>query len=465
MIFELILALGVSAPAALAPPAPAQAPAEAEQPASVSLSMQQAVETALARSYRVQRSNRNEQIAERRVDVARAQNRPRLEVGLGAGQNQSYYDFRGNAFSFNRAEPQFYADAHASASLPLDISGVTRRQIRQSQYSHESSKLDREQAALDVSTDVRAAYTTSLRSQETVRADEEYLARIDAVLAQARTRQPSVVPFLETERSNALQTLQSSRTTADLSMQSLRLLLHVPRSTRLVLTTELPSAPAQLPATDALLELATRNRVDLRQSEIRLQQARLAAVQASDSRRPRLGITGYGSQRLNDELPNFRNFDGRTRSAGVVITGSIPIFVVDGGQLKNQRRITEIQAEQALADREEATERAENEINQVMIGLTSAQQRLRSLPDVEQALEALSRVENLMLAAPANDAPGFVAQVTNARQNWRSAVVSRNDVLTDFYGSYYRLQRSVGIEDIGILRASNSPPVVPDSRK
>jgi len=139
--------------------------------------------------------------------------------------------------------------------------------------------------------------------------------------------------------------------------------------------------------------------------------------------------------------------------------------VVDGGQLKNQRRITEIQAEQALADREEATERAENEINQVMIGLTSAQQRLRSLPDVEQALEALSRVENLMLAAPANDAPGFVAQVTNARQNWRSAVVSRNDVLTDFYGSYYRLQRSVGIEDIGILRASNSPPVVPDSRK
>ena len=448
MILKFLIPLAIGTPAILAAQVPAQVPAESEQPASVSLSMEEAVETALERSYRVQRSNRNEQIAERRVDVARAQNRPRLDIGLGAGQNQSYFDFRGNAFSFNRAEPQFYADANASASLPLDISGVTRRQIRQSRYSHESSKLDRDQAALDVSTDVRAAYTPSLRSQQAVRADEEYLAQIDAVVERARTRQPSVVPFLETERSNALQTLQSSRTTADLSMQSLRLLIHVPRSTKLILTTDLPAAPAQLPATDALLDLAIRNRVDLRQSVIRLEQARLAAVQASDSRRPRLGITAYGSQRLNDELPNFRNFDGRTRSAGIVITGSMPIFVVDGGQLRNQRRITEIQAEQALADREEATERAENEINQVMIALTSAQQRLRNLPDVEQALAALSRVENLMLAAPADDAPGFVAQVTNARQNWRQAVVSRNEATADFFSSFYRLQRAVGTETI-----------------
>jgi len=443
MIIELVIALAIGASAPLA-----QAPTGGDQPAAVSLSMEEAVKTALERSFRVQRANRNAEIAGRRVDVARAQNRPRLDVGLGASQNQSYYDFQGNAFSFNRAEPQFSADATASASLPLDISGVTRRQIRQSRYSQQSSELDRDQALLDTSTDVRAAYTTALRSQEAVRADEEYLVRIDAVLVQARTRQPSVVAFLETERSNADQTLRSNRTTADLSMQSLRLLIHVPRETKLVLTSQLPTAPSQLPSTDMLLDLATKNRVDLRQSAIRLEQARLAEVQASDSRRPSVRITAYGSQRLNDELPNFRNFDGRTRSGGLVVTGSVPIFVVDGGQLRNQKRITQIQAEQALADRQEATERAENEINQVMIALNSAQTRLRNLPDVEQALSALSRVENLMLAAPANDAPGFVAQVTNARQNWRQAVVSRNEATAEFFSSYYRLQRSVGTEDL-----------------
>jgi outer membrane protein TolC len=443
MINELVIALAIGASAPLA-----QVPTGGDQPAAVSLSMEEAVKTALERSFRVQRANRNAEIAGRRVDVARAQNRPRLDVGLGASQNQSYYDFQGNAFSFNRAEPQFSADATASASLPLDISGVTRRQIRQSRYSQQSSELDRDQAALDTSTDVRAAYTTALRSQEAVRADEEYLARIDTVLVQARTRQPSVIAFLETERSNADQTLRSNRTTADLSMQSLRLLIHVPRETKLVLTSQLPTAPSQLPSTDMLLDLATKNRVDLRQSAIRLEQARLAEVQASDSRRPSVRITAYGSQRLNDELPNFRNFDGRTRSGGLVVTGSVPIFVVDGGQLRNQKRITQIQAEQALADRQEATERAENEINQVMIALNSAQTRLRNLPDVEQALSALSRVENLMLAASANDAPGFVAQVTNARQNWRQAVVSRNEATAEFFSSYYRLQRSVGTEDL-----------------
>jgi outer membrane protein TolC len=444
MISRYLLALAFGIPTA----ATAQAPTEAVQPTTVSLSMEEAVSTALQRSFRVQRANRNEEIAEHRVGIARAQRKPRFDLGLGASQNQSYYDFQGNAFSFNRAEPQFYADAYASASLPVDIAGVARRQIRQSRYSHESSELDRDQAALDVTTDVRAAYTTSLRAQKAVEADEQYLARIDAVLAQARSRQPSVVTFLETERSNALQTLQSNRTTADLSMQSLRLLLHVPRATRLVLTSELPAAPAQLPSTDMLLAVASKNRVDLRQSAIRLEQARLANIQASDSRRPSVRVTAYGSQRFNADTPIFNGDRGRTRSGGLVLTGSVPIFVVDGGQLKNQKRITEIQAEQALADREEASERAENEINQVMIGLASAQQRLRSLPDVDQALQALDRVEGLMLAAPASDAPGFVAQVTNARQNWRLAVVSRNEAMTDFYTNYFRLQRSVGTERI-----------------
>ena len=445
MIRILLVALALGAPNS----AVAQVPAtpETELSENVSLTMEQAVEVGLARSYRVQRSNRNEQIADRRVDIAKAQNRPRLDIGLGASQNQSYYDFQGNAFSFNRAEPQFYADAFASASLPLDISGVTKRQIRQSRYAHESSELDRQQAAMDVSTDIRASYATALRSQEQVRADTEYLERIDLLLERARTSQPTVVPFLETERGNASQTLESNRTTAELSMQSLRLLLHTPRETGLILTSELP-APPQLPSTDMLLELAARNRVDLRQSAIRLEQARLARVQASDSRRPSVRITAYGSQRFNGQTPLFEGERGRTRSGGLVVTGSVPFINIDGGVLRNQRQITAIQAEQALADRAEATERAENEINQVMIGLTRARHRLSTLPDVDQARQALERVETLMLAASASDAPGFVAQITNARQNWRSAVVARNDAVTDFYSNYFRLQRAVGTEEI-----------------
>jgi outer membrane protein TolC len=447
MVPALALALASTPITAFAQAAEVTQPPQAEEIETISLTIDEAVQRGLQSNFRVQRTNRNEDIAEARVGVSRAQLRPRFDLGVGAGQNQTYFDFQGNAQTFNRAEPQFYADAFASASFPIDISGVVRRQVKQSRLSHDLSELDKAQATIDVASDIRVNYTTALRSQEQVRAEEEYLAQTDGLLQRARTSQPSVVSFLETERANALQTLESQKTSRDLALSTLRQLLRLPRGARLVLTTQLPQ-PAQVPSVDMLMDIATRNRIDLRQSQIRLEQARLATVQASDSRRPSLRITAYASQRLNDELPAFRDFDGRTRSAGIVIGANVPLFQYDGGVLRQNRRIAGIQADQALADREEATERAENEINQVMIGITRARQRLTSLPDVDQASAALARVEGLMLAAPASEAPGLVAQVTNARQNLRSAVVSRNDAMTDFYSNYFRLQKAVGSEEL-----------------
>lgn len=120
----------------------------------------------------------------------------------------------------------------------------------------------------------------------------------------------------------------------------------------------------------------------------------------------------------------------------------------DGGQLNSNKQVAILQAEQAVADSEEAKERAETEINQVVIGLTRAQERLKHLPDATQARQSLTPAEQQMLGASPGEAAGALAQLTNARQNWRSSVVSRNDALTDFYSNYYRLQRSLGTEEV-----------------
>lgn len=421
------------------------------RPPSLALSIDDAVTRALQQNFRMQRSNRNEDIAEARVRGVRSNLRPRFDLSINANQNQSYYEFAGTALQFNRAEPQFYVDAYASASLPLDISGVTRRQVEQSEFSHDLITLDQRQAEIDVSTEVRTSYVAALRAQEQVNADQVYLDLLDELIGEARSRQPSVVPFLQTERANALQALASTSTSRDLAVSSLLQLLRLGREVTLVLTTVLPPPPP-IPATENLLDLADQNRIDLKQADIRLRQARLAAIQAGDSRRPSLRLTAYGSQRLNAETPLFNDDQqGRTTSGGVIISATIPLAYYDGGFLQQQRRITEIQAEQAVADRQEGIERAANEINQVMISLMRARQRLGSLPDANQALVGLRRVEALLLDAPAGDAPSLVAQVTNARQNWRSAVVSRNDALTDFYASYYRLQRAVGSDGVELI--------------
>jgi outer membrane protein TolC len=53
-----------------------------------------------------------------------------------------------------------------------------------------------------------------------------------------------------------------------------------------------------------------------------------------------------------------------------------------------------------------------------------------------------------MLDASPTEAAGVLAQVTNARQNLRTSVVSRTDALTDYYSNFYRLQRILGTENV-----------------
>lgn len=434
--------------AAASTTAAAQPPPEEQTPAVVELSLEEAVTLGLSRSFRVQRSARNEDVAETRVDSSRAGLRPRFDLNGSASQDQRYIEFHGNAFQFNQATPAFYGNLHAFGSLPLDISGVTRRQIRQSRLSHASSELDLAQASIDVATDIRTQYVNARRAHEQVLADEEYVRLVESLLAGARGQQPGVVPFLETERDNAFQQMESTKTSAELAFSSLRQTLRLPRDVQLRLTDSLPP-PRPLPQTTELLEMAGRNRNDLKQAQVRLDQARLSRRQAMDSRLPRLGVTAYAIQGLTGRSPLFGDRDsGRSLNTGIALTLNVPLLQYDGGVLRNNRHIADVQAEQAVADAEEAMERAENEISQVMIGLNRANQRLSSLPDVGRAREALAQAEAQMLRASSADAPGMAAQVTNARQNWRSALLARNDALTDYHSNLFRLQRAVGTDEL-----------------
>ena len=416
-------------------------------PEPIKLTLEDAVEIGTERSFRIQRSDRNERMSAERLRGTKGLAGPRLDLNLGANQSQRYYDFRGT-FDYNQAEPSFLGDANAFASYDFDVSGVQKRQIRQARLSRDMSKIELAQATLDVSTDIRTNYVGALRAQRQVRADTDYVAQIAELIERARVSQPSVVPFLESEQLNAVQTLEGSRTAADLTLSNLKQILRLPREQALELTSEL-SNPDPLPGIDRLLKIAVENRNDLKQSQIRLQQARIAKIQATDSRKPSMRATAFATQSYTGDYFTLNGDNhGRTRSAAAVLTFNLPIFQYDGGALASNRNIASIQAEQALADAEEAEERAETEINQVLIGLNSAGERLKRLPDVGQARQSLAQAEAQLLSAPANVAPALLAQVTNARQNWRSSVVSRSDALTDYFGNYYRLQRAVGTEEI-----------------
>jgi outer membrane protein TolC len=268
------------------------------------------------------------------------------------------------------------------------------------------------------------------------------------LLARATTVQPGVADFIATERSNAALILDQSRQSAELAIASLRQQLRLGSDQPIRLTTKL-GGTAPIPPVDRLNNLADANRSDIRQSEIRLRQARIAQSQATDYRRPSLRVSAFASHAISGSslIPHWADL-GRAKSAGVALSFNLPIWSYDGGELGAVRRIASIQAEQALADTDEAKERARNEISAELIGINRARTRIEKAPDPAQARQSLQRAEEQMLSAPAADAPALLAQVSNARQNWRAATMLKFDALTAFYVEYFRLQRSLGTDAV-----------------
>ncbi|HEX6661493.1 MAG TPA: TolC family protein [Sphingomicrobium sp.] len=409
------------------------------------LTIDDAVAVAVDRSFQVQRSERDQRIAQERTRAARGAMGPRLDLSLGADQAQRYYEFNGN-YDYSVATPQFATTAGVSASYDFDISGVRRRSLEQTRLAQQSGSIDAEQTILNTAVDARLSYMQALRAQQQVEVDEQYLFLLDRLIANARSRQASVVDFLMTERSNSALILDQSRQAADLAISSLRQQLRLETDRPLRLTSR-PTAALAVPSFARLVEIASAHRSDLRQSEIRLRQARLAQIQASDFRRPSLRASAFANHTLTGEtfISHGKGL-GRTRSAGIGLSFNLPLWSYDGGALDSARRIAAIQAEQALADSEEAKERAGNEISAELIAIDRDRARMERTPDSAQARQSLDRAEEQMLAASPKDATALLAQISNARQNWRASLTLKYDALTAYYAEYFRLQRSLGTD-------------------
>ena len=409
------------------------------------LTLDDAVSTALERSFQLQRSRRNERIGIERVKAVRATMGPRLDLSIGADQAQHYYDFRG-LYDYSLATPQFSTSAGVNAFYDFDISGARRRSLEQARLTRQSGSVDVEQTALNIAVDARLSYVQALRAQQQAEIDQDFLLRLADLMARANTRQPGVVDFLATERSNAALILDQSRQSAELAIVGLRQQLRLRSDQPIRLTTQLGD-DAPIPPVARLQDLADANRSDIRQSAIRLRQARIAQSQATDYRRPSLRASAFASHAITGSslVPHGADL-GQAKSAGVALSFNLPIWSYDGGELGAMRRIASIQAEQALADTDEARERARNEISAELIGINRARTRVARAPDPAQASQSLQTAEEQMLAASPADAPALLAQVSNARQNWRAATMLKFDALTAFYTEYFRLQRSLGTD-------------------
>lgn len=423
----------------------------------VELSLEEAVQLAVSRSFRTARAKRGEDMAELRRSNAKAGRLPRVDVGLTGDQQQRSYNEEGIEYD-PYAGRNFRGGLNSSLWVPVDVSGVIRRQIAQADTQQKISEKEVFNTMLEVAFDAQNNYLNALRAQQNVIADERVVEQIKGLLERSRSQAPGVVPFLEVELGNAQQSLTNSRTNADQAQDGLKQSLRMPLDTRLRLTTEMTKEPQEANAGD-LLDRAMALRPDVQQAQLRIRQAEISRRQVTDGRKPSLSIGGYmnrellGSNPLHDDRRQISN-----RGLGVNV--KVPLVQFDGGQLARQKRIAGIQKDQAVADAEELKERVAYDLRQAMLAVQRAESRIESVPDKQQAFAALKRAEQQMLAAPDGQAQSLLAQVSNARNAWRSAETASADAYIDYNRALYRLKRTMGdVDQIGEVSDASLPEV------
>lgn len=409
--------------------------------AELSLSMDDAVALALQKSFRVSRSARNTEMAQMRLQGTLAQFKPRFDSALAL---QESLQLSASRSKYGRYKTDPYAttqlSVNAMVSMPIDLSGSRARQEQQARWSLESATINAEQSSIDIHADIRSAYASALRAQGAVEADEAVVAELRNMIERARSRRPAAVPFLQVELSNAEQLLSLSRSEALMAQSGLKQQLRLPGDAVLRLTSSLnPDIPRV--STEGLLETALAKRSDVRDTQLRVQQAELALVQARDSRRPSGYLYGYLFQSYRGANPGQLNHN-INRFGSLMLNVNVPLVSLDNGNMDRSERMALLSLEQARDDMEEQQARIATELRFLTINLAQAQRRLASLPSPRVALESLRQAEEAVLSS--SDWQGQMAQVTNARNSWRLTHTASMEALADYYSAYYRLQRSLG---------------------
>lgn len=442
----LAAALSISAAASgqsIAPERTVEQDSDVSSPETIELSLDQAIQLAHSRSFRTARSRRNQQMAELRYQSTRSGYFPRANVGLNGDQSARGFSYASDQFEFDRPiREEFRGGLNGSFYMPIDFGGVIKRQVRQADVSREMSRYDGIQSTLDVTLEAQNNYLNALRAQTAVDADERVVNEIEELLKRSRTSAPSTVPFLEVELGNAQQNLTSSRTNADQAQDGLKQTLRVPPETPLRLTTRFSDRTEAIERKE-LLERAFVGRPDIQQAQLRIKQADISVKQVRDSRLPTVNLGGFYSDQMAARNILSSNRD-RFSSKGFGLNINLPLMQYDNGQLSKQKRIALLQQEQAVADAEEIAERVGHDVRQALLAVERAENRIRTLPNRQQAYDALKRAEQQMLAAPEGQAQALLAQVSNARNAWRSAETASADAYIDYNSAVFRLKRAVG---------------------
>ena len=342
---------------------------------AMSLTLAEAIHTALAANTGLRITQTGERTADAALKEARGKNRISAEAGdtLRTSKARDEDAQTSNALS-------------VSARLPLYSGGANEANIASNEIGAQSARLTTERAREDLRYEVTAAYWDAVEASKKIEVQRDTVNKYDAhlknvtVLYDAGAQAKIDVLRSSVELSNARQELVRAENTYAVSLATLRNLLNIDRTEELTLTTEVAYQPFDT-SVDNCISYAYRNRLDLAVARAKLRRCELAVERARAGKRPSVNLT-LGTGLTSQFQPRHDTSTDVSASVGV----SWNIF--DSGVTRGAIEEAEAERDTALLNVKKEEESIDLNLRKAYLNMREAEQRFTSTGDaVRQARE------------------------------------------------------------------------------
>ena len=342
---------------------------------AMSLTLAEAIHTALAANTGLRITQAGERTADATLKEARGKNRISAEAGdtLRTSKARDEDAQTSNALS-------------VSARLPLYSGGANEANIASGEIGAQSARLTTERAREDLRYEVTAAYWDAVEASKKIEVQRDTVNKYDAhlknvtVLYDAGAQAKIDVLRSSVELSNARQELVRAENTYAVSLATLRNLLNIDRTEELTLTTEVAYQPFDT-SVDNCISYAYRNRLDLAVARAKLRRCELAVERARAGKRPSVNLT-LGTGLTSQFQPRHDTSTDVSASVGV----SWNIF--DSGVTRGAIEEAEAERDIALLNVKKEEESIDLNLRKAYLNMREAEQRFTSTGDaVRQARE------------------------------------------------------------------------------
>lgn len=331
------------------------------------------------------------------------------------------------------------------ATLPLDLSGLIRTAVRQTEFQEVGFRLDYNRTRNLVVLDVKNAFFDVLRARGFVDVADQALknAQDRQTTAEANLRAGTGTRFdvlrAQTEVANAQQSLIAARNRVNLATATLNNVLGLDQNTPTETMDTMEEASAADQDFNGLVTEAYGKRPELLQSDANIRAAEQGIHLAERSSLPTVGV-GVNF----NYTPDAGGFAPKETSYSAVATLNLPLF--DQGLAKARKQQARADVDTARVNKQVTQDQIALQVRQQYLALQEARDRLEVADAALTQAQEQYRLAQVRFKAGVSAAPGAspLLEISDAQSALTQAQNNQVTAQYDLQNAKARLDQAVG---------------------